>query len=80
MTLNLACVHYLQGWVPDQRCRGRFRSERHFDKVDSALNWKDVNPRLASPTMCSQRAHSTGKRTGRYVTFQNTAVARRATR
>jgi hypothetical protein len=75
MTLNLGLrFDYLQGWVPDQRLpAGDFVPERHFDKVDSALNWKDVNPRLGVAYDVFGSGRTALKAyLGRYVTFQNT--------
>ena len=50
LTLNLG-VRYDQywAWVPDTDIpAGRFGSARHYDKTDSLLSFKDVNPRVGA--------------------------------
>jgi hypothetical protein len=75
LTLNLGLrLDYLQGWVPEQRLpAGDFVPERRFDKVENALNWKDLSPRLgAAYDLFGDGRTALKVYLGRYVTFQNT--------
>jgi outer membrane receptor protein involved in Fe transport len=55
LTLNLGIRYdYFNAYVPEQHLdAGPFVPARDYDKVECVPCWKDINPRMASPTICS---------------------------
>ena len=76
LTLNLGVRYdYLNGWIPEQHLpAGPFVPERNFPRVDNALGWTDLSPRLGA----AYDLFGTGRTAlkaflGRYVSFQSNA-------